>query len=141
MHTLPRMRAGLVGALLCAVTSGITACGAAGQKTTPASENLPPQAIQSTIQAHNGAFRACYDAGLERDSLLTGTVWVKLVIARDGSLESTTIEPKTDLPDPEAVSCVLNEMKALTFPAPETGKVTVNYPISFAVSAAGERSR
>jgi hypothetical protein len=88
-----------------------------------------------------------------RDPQLTGKILTRFVIGRDGKVESAMEAqdaPQSPLmteamaqddqshrqaprfPDAEVTACVMERFKALTFPQPEGGIVTVVYPIVFA---------
>ena len=91
---------------------------------------LPPEDIQSVVRQSYGAIRTCYEAGLGRNPSLNGRVAARFVIERDGSV-SNVADAGSDLPDPEAVSCVVNSFTTLRFPMPDGGIVKVVYPIIF----------
>jgi hypothetical protein len=113
---------------------------------------IPPELIQKVVRANFAEMRRCYEAGLARTPTLRGKITTKFVIARDGTVSSaddvhdTTplameFPPEFQLPDPASeprfpdpavVACVVARFKALTFPEPEGGIVTVVYPIIFA---------
>jgi BlaR1 peptidase M56 len=90
---------------------------------------IPPEAIQALVRARFGAFKACYETGLQKNPKLAGTVSVKFTIAENG----TTMEAADDastLPDKDVVACVIGEMSKITYAA-GSGIVTVVYPIQF----------
>jgi len=97
---------------------------------TTASGRLPPEVIQRVIRQNHGRFRACYEAGLRNNPNLAGRVAVAFVIGRNGSVGSVG-NGGSDLPDAGVVSCVVRSFYGLSFPAPDSGIVTVNYPIAF----------
>ncbi len=97
---------------------------------TSASGRLPSEVIQRVVRQNHGRFRACYEAGLRNNPNLAGRVAVAFVIGRDGSVGSAN-NGGSDLPDSGVVSCVVRSFFGLSFPAPESGIVTVNYPIAF----------
>ena len=74
--------------------------------------------------------RACYEAGMRNNPNLAGRVAVRFVIGRDGSVGSVG-NGGSDLPDSGVVSCVVRSFYGLSFPAPDSGIVTVTYPIAF----------
>jgi hypothetical protein len=100
----------------------------AGDTTT--SGRLPPEVIQRVVRQNFGRFRACYEAALRTNPNLAGRVAVRFVIGRDGSVGSAA-NGGSDLPDGGVVSCVVRAFHGLSFPAPESGIVTVTYPIAF----------
>lgn len=94
------------------------------------SGRLPPDVIQRIARENFGRFRLCYENGLRNDPKLQGSVSVRFVIGRDGTVGSVG-NGGSDLPDERVVSCVVRSFSGLTFPQPEGGIVTVVYPISF----------
>jgi len=96
---------------------------------TQVSGRLPPEVIQRIVRQNFGRFRHCYSKGLQKDPNLQGKVVVQFVIARDGSVSSA--QASGSMPDASVVSCVSGAFRALTFPQPEGGIVTVKYPIIF----------
>ncbi len=105
--------------------------GASPSPTPDLHGRLPPETIQATVRASFGALKVCYEAGLARNAKLTGTVAVKYVIAEDGSTIDAADE-KSTLPDKGVVDCIVGELRKLTYPKPQGGRVTVVYPILFA---------
>ncbi len=55
---------------------------------------------------------------------------MRFVIGRDGAV-SNVGNGGSDLPDAGVVSCVARAFYGLSFPAPDSGIVTVTYPIVF----------
>ena len=91
---------------------------------------LPAEIIQRTVRQNFGRFRFCYEQGLRANPNLQGRVSVRFVIGRDGSVSQVS-NGGSDLPDGNAVSCVVRSFYGMSFPAPEDGIVTVTYPILF----------
>ncbi len=100
---------------------------------TTVSGRLPPEVIQRVVRQHMGGFRMCYEKGLVKNPALAGTVKVKFVIAADGKV-STASDAGSDLPDETVKTCIINQVKSLTFPQPEGGIVTVTYPFVFSAA-------
>jgi hypothetical protein len=104
---------------------------------------LAPAVIQSAVRESYGKLRACYEAGLGRRPELKGRIVVRFVIGRDGKVGAAVLVPPeaegdkpatsggTTLAEPEAERCMLEVFRALQFPEPEGGIVTVVYPIQF----------
>jgi hypothetical protein len=84
------------------------------------------------VRNRYGVFRDCYEQGLRRNPALVGSVVVRFVIDRDGLVSKAVVHPDTDLPDQEVVRCVVAGYRAIVFPEPQGGIVTVVYPIRFA---------
>ncbi len=94
------------------------------------SKGIPAAVIQRIIRANFGRFRACYNAGLRTNPSLSGRVAVRFLISRTGTVSSAA-DGGSSMPDKGVVSCVVGAFRGLTFPAPESGVVTVSYPIMF----------
>jgi beta-lactamase regulating signal transducer with metallopeptidase domain len=92
---------------------------------------LAPEVIQDVVRRNFGRFRACYEAGLQRNAKLQGRVTVKYVINLDGTTQMPADEG-SDLPDPQVVQCVVSGFAHLSYPPPQGGYLTVVYPIEFA---------
>ncbi len=91
---------------------------------------LPSEVIQRIVRQNFGRYRFCYEQGLRGNPNLQGRVAVRFVIGRDGGV-SQVQNGGSDMPDANVVSCVVRSFYGLSFPAPENGIVTVNYPIMF----------
>jgi Ca-activated chloride channel family protein len=98
---------------------------------TSVNGRLPPEVIRRIVRQNFGRFRLCYENGLRNNPNLQGRVSVKFVIDRSGAV-STTMDGGSDLPDTRVVQCVVQGFGNLSFPQPDTGIVTVVYPITFA---------
>jgi hypothetical protein len=94
------------------------------------SGHLAPELIQRVVRQNFGRFRNCYEMGLRTNPNLTGRVTTRFIIDREGSV-STASNGGSDLPDSKVVSCVVSAFYGVTFPAPQTGVVSVAYPIMF----------
>jgi hypothetical protein len=91
---------------------------------------LPPEIIQRIVRQNFSRMKRCYMTGLEANPNLEGRVVVRFVIGRDGNV-STATDGDSDLPDKTVRACVVAAFQALSFPQPESGIVTVVYPIVF----------
>jgi hypothetical protein len=92
--------------------------------------HLPPEVIQRIVRQNDGRFRACYAGGLRQNPSLAGRVTVKFVVDRTGAV-AVASDGGSDLPDEGVRRCVVSAFGALSFPAPESGMLTVSYPIVF----------
>lgn len=97
---------------------------------TETSGRLPAETIQRVVRQNFGQFRMCYENGLRTNPNLAGRVAVRFVISSDGRVTNAA-NGGSDLPDAGVVSCVVRGFYSLGFPAPESGVVTVVYPIQF----------
>ncbi len=100
------------------------------QGAVTVSGRLPPEVVQRIVRQNFGRFRLCYEAGLRNNPNLQGRVTARFTIAKDGSVGPAT-DGGSDLPDQSVVACVLRGMSGLSFPQPDSGEVTVSYPINF----------
>ena len=98
--------------------------------TVKVSGRLGTEIVQQTVRQRFGRFRACYELGLLRRGALEGRVSTKFRIELDGTV-SAAEDAGSDLPDPQVVSCVVDAMKELRFPAPPGGVITVIDPLVF----------
>jgi hypothetical protein len=98
---------------------------------TKAKGRLHPREIQRVVRASYPAFRMCYEAGLTKSPRLEGSVAVRFVIGRDGTVEQASRWYST-IADGDVVECVVEAFRELRFPEPDGGIVMVTYPIRFA---------
>lgn len=91
--------------------------------------------IAAAVATQMPAMSACYDAAVERDPRIEGTVTMRFVIAPDGSVMlERPIKPKpgrTELKDLVAVDCVRSVIRETRFPKTGGIPVTVSYPFVF----------
>jgi hypothetical protein len=100
------------------------------QGATQVNGRLPPEVIQRIVRQSFGRFRLCYEGGLRSNPNLQGRIAVKLTIGTKGAV-TFAVDGGSDLPDVNVVSCVVRSFGSLTFPPPESGIVTVVYPLIF----------
>ena len=98
--------------------------------TATVNGRLPPEVIQRIVRQNFGRFKVCYSEGQRKAPNLQGRVATRLVINRDGSV-ATAQDAGSDLPDASVVACVVRAFASLSFPQPESGMVTVLYPLIF----------
>ncbi len=94
---------------------------------------LPPEVVRRVVRMKFPQFRACYDAGLQKNPKLQGRVTAKYTIGSDGAVTSSS-DGGSDLPDPSVVACVVKMFGTLTYPRPEAGTVDVVFPLVFSPS-------
>jgi hypothetical protein len=92
--------------------------------------SLEPHEIEEVVHAGFGLFAHCYREGLARKPRLAGTVQLRMVIGRDGIVDSLR-DAESDIPDPELIDCVAEGFFALRFPKPRRGTVRLTYRIVF----------
>lgn len=103
---------------------------------TEVSGRIPPEVIQRIVRQNFGRFRFCYENGLRNHPTLQGRVAVRFSILPTGAV-SQAMDGGSDLPDRSVVACVVQAFTELSFPSPESGSVTVVYPIQFSPSGDG----
>lgn len=91
---------------------------------------LSPSRIREVVRAASGKMRRCYETALKRVPNESGRLTVRFEIGPDGRVFFAHIQDTT-LSDPAAQACMLEEFRALRFPPPVGGVVTVNYPLVF----------
>ncbi len=89
---------------------------------------LPPEIVQRVVRQSFGRFRLCYENGLKNNPKLQGRINTKLVIDGKGAV-SAVQDGGSDLPDQATIACVQKAFRALSFPQPEGGVVTVVYAL------------
>lgn len=99
-------------------------------EVTPASA-LPKEVIQRIVRQNFGRFRLCYEKALQTNATLEGTVKVKFVIGKDGSVQSASAAGDLGDKDKEMTKCVERGIVGLSFPQPENTPATVVYTIGF----------
>lgn len=92
--------------------------------------SLEPEEIEEVVHAGFGLFAHCYREGLGRHPRLAGSVRLRMVIGRDGVVDSLR-DADSDIPDPELIDCVAEGFFALRFPKPRKGTVRLFYRIVF----------
>jgi hypothetical protein len=102
-----------------------------GVAIDPASQgSLEPEEIEEIVHAGFGLFAHCYREGLDRQPGLNGVVRLRMVIGRDGVVDSLR-DSGTEIGDREVVDCVAEGFFALRFPKPRAGTVRLRYNIVF----------
>lgn len=91
---------------------------------------LPAEVIQRIVRLNDGRYRLCYEKALRRDPGLQGRVTVKFMIDRHGAV-AVASDGGSDIPDEGVRECVIKSFTSLSFPEPDSGTVTVVYPIVF----------
>jgi hypothetical protein len=96
--------------------------------TEESAGRLPPEEIQRVVRSHFTGFRACQSNGRDGAPAPGGTVRLRFVIDRDGSVRDVE-DVDSDLPDSAVVACVARLFETMTFPEPAGGVISVTYPI------------
>jgi hypothetical protein len=95
-----------------------------------ANGKLAPEVIKRVVRKNFPRLVFCYEEGLKREKTTAGRVNVKFVITQNGDVSQAS-DGGSDLPDGKVVACVVKVFGAMSFPKPESGVVTVVYPIAF----------
>lgn len=96
--------------------------------------SLTREEIDKVVRGRANLIKACYQRELNRKRDLSGKLVVNFVIAADGTVKSTRIDPGgSSLRDEGVESCVRTIVTKLRFPAKGGG--IVNYPFLFSQGA------
>ncbi|MFO0619485.1 MAG: AgmX/PglI C-terminal domain-containing protein [Polyangiaceae bacterium] len=108
---------------------GSTSAAASALAAPTATGRLPPEVIQRIVRSHFSEIRLCYLTALDAAPGLEGKIVVAFIIGHGGSVSSVTTSGEPA--DPAFTSCVSGAFRAMSFPAPEGGVVSVTYPMTF----------
>lgn len=103
---------------------GISPCSKCGDGQSSPALNT---ALRSTAQSAQG----CYNRAL-RNSEVSGSMTVSVQVGQNGSVCGASIVSDS-VHSGEISSCVLGRFRGRSFPAPQSGCVVVQIPISFAI--------
>lgn len=92
---------------------------------------LEPETIRQVIRATFPRFRKCYEAVLQTDPSVHGTVSSRFIIGHDGVVELVYSETRDPSIPSSMVDCISNVYLRVQFPSPVGGKVMVTYPVDF----------
>jgi beta-lactamase regulating signal transducer with metallopeptidase domain len=88
-------------------------------------QRLPPETIREVVRASYGAFKDCYER--LGQPLPSTRATLRFTIG----IEGRVTEGSVDAEIPKLGSCLDVAMRAMVFPAPKGGIVTVGYPLMF----------
>ena len=91
---------------------------------------LAPERIRSVVVDNLELFGKCYEDGRRASPKLQGKVTVKFEIDPNGVVTKSA-DARSDLPDTGVVQCVVDAYRTLRFPRPDSGVVTVYFPLIF----------
>lgn len=87
--------------------------------------------IDSALEAKRDAFKACYDAALDRNHETQGMIALHLSIdAQKGAVTSSTVA-ETNISDEEMSSCVARAAEDITLSEPPGVRVDGRYELRF----------
>jgi TonB family protein len=114
---------------------GICGCPPGGSKEDTASHC--PRAsgdynarIREAVRAKFPELRACHEAGIAEKGASSGRMVVFFFIDPRGQVVDARLK-ESGLPSAEAQRCTMKLFRALQFPPPPNGSVSVEYPLSF----------
>jgi hypothetical protein len=111
-------------------TSPSVSVSSASGSAADSQNGLPKAVILRIVRQNRSRVRACYERGLSKNPELAGRIDVRFVISVRGDVSSASGKSST-LSDPEVVECVESVFRGMSFPEPDGGPVTVNYPFVF----------
>jgi TonB family protein len=92
---------------------------------------LDPEKVRGVVTAHREDLRSCYERALAENPSLEGTCTMRIVIAGDGSVGTTSLQGST-LRSVSLGRCLLQLVRTWRFPPPTDGKTAaVDYPLAF----------
>ncbi len=100
--------------------------------TGMAAKASPKELLRRTLAT--AVVGPCYEAALVRDPRLYGEVVVRFTALADGRVEEASVHLST-LGDAAAEACVLDAVRALSFPGVTPDRLTAVYPFVFASDA------
>ena len=86
-------------------------------------------AVQRVVAGRSGAYRACYEAELQRYGNLSGRLEVRFTIEPDGSVSG--VSSTTNELNASVEACVLRQVSQLKFPKPDGGVCIIRWPFRF----------
>ena len=106
---------------------------ASGHTQAASNETRTTSVIQKIIRDHRQSFRDCYDDFLVGHPAIAADLTLGFTIGRKGDVKSASIDEAVSTSnDPELAQCLVQAMRALTFPPSSRGfESTVSYPFNF----------
>ena len=101
-----------------------------------AEDPLDVALVDAEVKRHLGELQACYQARLDEDPTLQGTIVIHWVVTETGEVAEQCITTET-VNDPPLVACVNALVQRSTFPPAEKGAVDISYPFVFSARAPG----
>lgn len=90
----------------------------------------PTPSIVSALRAKGAQARSCYEHALRQNETLAGRMSIKVTINQMGQVCSASVN-SNELGDPSVANCVLQMMRASSFPSPGKGCTEVAVPLNF----------
>ncbi|MGM0577940.1 MAG: AgmX/PglI C-terminal domain-containing protein [Myxococcota bacterium] len=89
-----------------------------------------PKDVSRVVLRRIGAIRACYQARLESEPELAGTLELGWTIGQRGKVRAVEV-PRDTLEDSKAKNCVVRVLRRMRFPKPDGGTCRVLWPFVF----------
>lgn len=90
-----------------------------------------PETVEGVIEQHQHEIVGCYRERLSAKPRLKGSLTVKFIVEKDGSVAAPVIE-NSSLNDENVESCITNTVRRLEFPEPVSNQRTVwKFPFQF----------
>jgi ferric-dicitrate binding protein FerR (iron transport regulator) len=96
---------------------------------------LDPALISPVIRAAIPTLKRCYERALKIAPQLEGTLTLSIRVAPDGHVARAQVSGPTELPE-ALESCIVREVRGLTFPRPDGGPVQLELPLKLAATQA-----
>jgi len=91
----------------------------------------------SLLESRSPELKACYEAALQTDSKLAGTVTVQFVVqGESGAIKNPTIDPTRSTATPALGDCVLKAINGLVLAPPDRSEGRATYTYEFRPDAA-----
>lgn len=91
----------------------------------------------SLLETRNPELKACYEAALQTDTKLAGTVTVQFVVqGESGTIKNPTIDPTRSTATPALGECVLKAINGLVLAPPDRNEGRATYTYEFRPDAA-----
>jgi hypothetical protein len=84
----------------------------------------------AVVQRMRGAFRACYQKGLNENPDSQGTIRLTIQIGPGGEVSGVTAVPQGTL-SPSVIACVKSRAQAAQFDPPDGGSAALVVPVTF----------
>jgi TonB family protein len=92
---------------------------------------LDPEKVREVVTAHRDELRSCYERAVLETPGLEGSCTLRIVIAGDGSVGTTSLQNST-IRSVSLGRCLLQLVRTWRFPPPTDGKTAaVDYPLGF----------
>jgi hypothetical protein len=91
----------------------------------------PRQDVTARMATIQQPLSTCYEAALQRNRKLKGTMIVAFDTAPGSGKFSNVKITRNDLPDPELEACVKEQVGGLALAQPTKTKIGVEYPLQF----------